>query len=218
MRRLIFNFSISRSKNSLIQKYGEEWFANFKIISSQYYRDIAPKIPNIGTSIFSMNYAFAPAYIAWYKALQQLKISPAEIDEVIWLINEKLMTTFPKFLLKASGKIYLNSFCSNAQKHVDRQNQGKLYPYDWKIDFRYINRNTSEIDITECAYKKLAKDFNVDGMLPGICRMDYLMANLMGNGFTRTKTLGDGEECCNCKYSKVGSCEWSPEKGFDERK
>jgi hypothetical protein len=48
--------------------------------------------------------------------------------------------------------------------------------------------------------------------------MDYLMANLMGNGFTRTKTLGDGDNCCNCSYSKVGYCEWSPEKGFIERK
>ncbi|WP_315115539.1 hypothetical protein [uncultured Clostridium sp.] len=33
-----------------------------------------------------------------------------------------------------------------------------------------------------------------------------------------TKTLGDGDDCCNCRYIIGGSCEWSPEKGFVDRK
>jgi hypothetical protein len=66
--------------------------------------------------------------------------------------------------------------------------------------------------------KKLAHDFGTDGLLPGICRMDYLFAHLMGNGFERTKTLGDGEDCCNCRYHIEGSCDWSPERGFVDRK
>lgn len=81
-----------------------------------------------------------------------------------------------------------------------------------------INKNTFEIDITECAMLKLAEDNNVRNLLPGICRMDYLFSNLMGNGFERTKTLGDGDNCCNCRYHIVGECEWAPEKGFIERK
>jgi hypothetical protein len=48
--------------------------------------------------------------------------------------------------------------------------------------------------------------------------MDYLFAHLMNNGFERTKTLGDGDDCCNCRYYLTGSCEWSPEKGFADRK
>ena len=55
-------------------------------------------------------------------------------------------------------------------------------------------------------------------MLPGICRIDYLFSHLMGNGFTRTQTLGDGDACCNCRYQLKGTCEWSPEKGFLDRK
>jgi hypothetical protein len=40
----------------------------------------------------------------------------------------------------------------------------------------------------------------------------------MGNRFVRSKTLGDGDSCCNCHYDLVGECEWAPEKGFAERK
>ena len=209
---------MSKSKKYFCKKYGQEWYANFRQLSYQFFDDICPKVPNIGTSIFSMNYKFAPAYIAWYKALQQLKFDPNEIDKEIWTLNENLMNIFPAFLLKLIGKTYLNSFRKKAKNHIERQKQGKLHPYDWKLDFRPIDSNTFEINIKECAYKKLAQDFQVEEMLPGICRMDYLMANLMGNGFTRTKTLGDGNDCCNCRYARVGNCEWSPEKGFVDRK
>lgn len=44
--------------------------------------------------------------------------------------------------------------------------------------------------------------------------MDYMYANIMGNGFERTKTLGDGDDCCNCRYFMKGDCEWSPQKGL----
>jgi hypothetical protein len=66
--------------------------------------------------------------------------------------------------------------------------------------------------------EKLAHDFDADGLLPGICRMDFLFSNLMGNGFERTKTLGDGDDCCSCRYHLVGNCNWSPKKGFIDRK
>ena len=43
-------------------------------------------------------------------------------------------------------------------------------------------------------------------MLPGICAVDYIVAHYMGNGFSRTKTLGDGDDCCNCRYEIKGKC------------
>lgn len=50
------------------------------------------------------------------------------------------------------------------------------------------------------------------------CRLDYLMANIKGNKFERTKTLADGDDCCNCNMMGLGYTEWSPEKGFEQRK
>lgn len=216
--KVILIFSMYKSKNYFCEKYGNVWYESFKKLSMQYYKEIIPNIPKIGKSIFSMNYKFAPAYIAWYKAFQELKMNSQEIDKEIWKLNEFFMNTFPKSILKLSGRMYLESFRKKAMKHMERQKKNRLHPYDWKIDFRNIDNNTFEIDIKECAYKKLAAQFQVENMLPGVCRMDYLMANLMENGFVRTKTLGDGDDCCDCRYSKVGHCEWAPEKGFIDRK
>lgn len=133
-------------------------------------------------------------------------------------MNERMARALPGFLLKILGRVFWNSIGRQAPAHEARQKAGRLHPYDWKIAYRAVDANTREVDILECAYIKLANDFDARGMLPGVCRMDYLFSHLMGNGFTRTKTLADGDECCNCRYQRKGACEWSPEKGFADRK
>ena len=129
-----------------------------------------------------------------------------------------MATAIPSYFLHSTGKSYMNGFRKKAAHHVERQNLGELHPYDWKIAYRDIDENCFEIDITECAMKKLAHKLGAEGLLPGICRMDYLFSSIMGNGFIRTKTLGDGDDCCNCHYELDGQCEWAPEKGFSDRK
>jgi hypothetical protein len=55
-------------------------------------------------------------------------------------------------------------------------------------------------------------------VFPYACRIDYLMANLMGLQFVRTKTLADGDDCCDNYIAGPGFTEWAPEKGFEHRK
>jgi hypothetical protein len=216
--KIIYIITMARSKQFLIEKYGKEFWKDFRNISKQNLYEILPKIVDIGDSLFSFNYKFGPCYVAWFKAFSKLGISVEEIGENIWTMNEKMVTTIPKPFLHLTGKLYLNGFRKKAASHVEKQNIGNLYPYDWKIRYREIDDNIFELDITECALKRMANDFGAIDLLPSICRMDYLFSYLMGNGFERTKTLGDGDDCCNCRYHIVGSCEWSPQKGFTDRK
>ncbi|MDD3229671.1 MAG: L-2-amino-thiazoline-4-carboxylic acid hydrolase [Oscillospiraceae bacterium] len=218
MMKLIYHLTMCRSKSYLVKKYGKGFWQDFKAASDKTFAQTLPHVPDIGNSIFSFNYEFGPSYIAWYKSFLKLGLTCKEATENIWIMNEKMVTTIPRPFLKATGKSYLNGFRKKAASHVTLQDKGKLHPYDWHITYREINQNSFEFDITECGLKKLAHQFDADGLLPGICRMDYLFANLMGNGFVRSKTLGDGDNCCNCHYDLVGECEWSPEKGFTDRR
>ncbi len=152
------------------------------------------------------------------KSFLELGLTQDETIQNIWTMNEKLVTIIPRPVLKVMGKLYINSFRKNIAAHVMRQEKGNRHPYDWTIKYSEIDQNSFYLDITECGLKKLAQQFKVEGLLPGICRIDYLMSNLMGTGFVRTKTLGDGDDCCNCHYDLASKCEWSPEKGFTDRK
>jgi hypothetical protein len=218
MEKMIYTLTMMRSRKTLEQKYGKKFWVAFKNSSKQKLDAILPLTLDIGGSIFSMNFKFGPPYIAWYQALIEIGIQQQECWEIIWLMNEKLVTTAPRFLLHLSGKTYFGGMKEKAATHIERQKCNALHPYDWEIAYREISANTFEMDITECGLKKLAHEFGADGLLPGICRLDYMLSHLMGNGFERTKTLGDGDDCCNGRYHIVGSCEWSPEKGFLERK
>lgn len=207
-----------RSKGFITKKYGTEFWKEFKALSKEHLLSVLPHTPDIGNSLFSFNYKFGPPYIAWYKTFLELGLDQEECIQNIWEMNEKLVTSIPKPFLHASGIAYMSGFQKKAAAHIKRQENGSLHPYDWKINYRDIDKNSFEIDITECAMKKLAQDFKADGLLPGICRMDYLFSSFMGNGFYRTKTLGDGDDCCNCHYELKGKCEWAPDKGFESRK
>ena len=218
MTKLIFRFTMARSRSFIKKKYGHEFWVSFSGLSKKHLKEILPKVPDIGDSIFSFNYKFGPSYISWCKSFLQLGLAQEETIENIWMMNEKMVTAIPRPFLHNSGKAYMGGFRKKAAAHVKKQNRGELHPYDWKVAYREIDKNSFELDITECALKKLAHDLDADGLLPGICRMDYLFSSVMGNGFVRTKTLGDGDDCCNCHYELDGKCEWSPEKGFADRK
>lgn len=218
MEKLIYSITMKKSRFYLINKYSKAWYDSFHVLSLKILNETIPQIPDIGDSIFSFNYKFAPSYIAWYKAFSKMNIPQDEIIQNIWVMNEKMTEIIPKFLLHQVGKSYFNNFRKKAAKHLNKQNTVGIHPYDWKIDYRDIDDNCFEIDIKTCGIIKLTEDFNANGLLPGICRMDYLFASLMNNGFERTKTLGDGDDCCNCRYYLKGFCEWAPEKGFECRK
>lgn len=218
MEKWIYKIGMNKSKTYLTQKYSIDWYNKFKESSLAILNELLVKVPDIGSSIFSFNYKFAPVNIAWFKAMKALNVPQDEIDKNIWKMYECMMQIVPKPLMHLVGKTYFTSFRKKSKKHIERQKAGKIHPYDWKIEYQEIDDNCFEIDIKECGIQKLAQEFDAKELLPGICRMDYLFANMMDNGFSRTKTLGDGDDCCNCRYYLTGHCEWAPEKGFIDRK
>lgn len=211
--RFIYHLTMIRSRRMIKAKYGTGFWQDFKNKSDRLFKKVLKKTPDIGKSVFSFNYAYAPSYVAWYKTMRELGLDAKQADELMWLMNEKMLLTVPKPFLHMVGKAYLNSFRKKAAKHERRQKKG-LHPYDWEIAFRNIDKNSFEIDITKCGFIAFAKAFYAEGMLPEICNVDYMISHYMGNGFKRTMTLGYGDKCCNCHYELTGKCPIRPGKGM----
>ena len=195
-----------RSKGYIQKQYGKSFWKSFREHSDAVFRQVAAELPDIGDSIFSFNYAYAPSYVAWYRSMRQLGLDAGQADDLMWKMNEKMLLSVPKPFLHMAGKSYLNSFRKKAKQHLQRQGKPGFSEYDWLIDYRDIDANSFEIDIRRCGFITVAKKYGVEGMLPGICSVDYMVSHYMGNGFSRTKTLGDGDECCNCHYELTGKC------------
>lgn len=206
MQKFIYRLTMCRSKGYIQKQYGKSFWKSFREHSDAVFRQVAAELPDIGDSIFSFNYAHAPSYVAWYRSMRQLGLDAGQADDLMWKMNEKMLLSVPKPFLHMAGKSYLNSFRKKAKQHLQRQGKPGFSEYDWLIDYRDIDANSFEIDIRRCGFITVAKKYGVEGMLPGICSVDYMVSYYMGNGFSRTKTLGDGDECCNCHYELTGKC------------
>lgn len=217
--RLTFWLMTRASKKPFTAAYGVEFYRQFARLSRKELEKILPQLPEIGDSIFAFNYGYGPCYFAWYEALRQLQIEKDVALDWIWKINENFVRQFPKPVLHWFARnMYLGVFRKKAVKAEALGKAGKLPEFDWRVEYVNIDANTFGINIYECGMLKIADKFGYREMFPHICRMDYLFSHYFDNGFTRTATLADGDNCCNCVYQFPGLCEWAPEKGFITRK
>lgn len=217
--RAIFFLMLKTAKKNLIKEFGVEFYRKFNRLSKEYLKDMLPHVPYIGKSIFSLNYNYGPCYFAWYKAFLNLNIEKEKALNLIWQINEDFVKAFPKRLIHWFAKnMYLGVFRKRASQAEEKGKKGNLHPFDWKIEYIDIDENKFVINIYQCGMLKLAEKFGFTEMFPAVCRMDYLFSHYFGNTFKRKGTLADGDECCDCWYQFPGECQWSPEKGFTDRK
>lgn len=212
------HFMLFVTRRYIASNYGENFSAEFCRLSKRSLKEMIPQIPDIGDSIFKTSYLIAPCYISWFKACQDLKGDVAFSNKMIWDLNEYMMKKVPRFSVPLIRKIYLGTIIKKSEIHSKKSKHNIVAEYDWKTRYTKIDKNTFNIDVYECAIKKLCEKFNAIEMLPSLCRMDYLISHYLRHSFKRTKTLGDGDDCCNNIFCTKGSCEWSPEKGFENRK
>lgn len=211
--RFIYRTGMLCSRKTLTTRYGEAFWQSFAQRSARWLDAVIAETPDIGNTIFAFNYAFTPAYIAWYKAAQELGLDKNQTDRLLWTLNEGIITLVPRWAGSLYMSSYLKSFRKKAPEHERLCQAGHVHPYDYKLRYISIDDKTFGIDITECGMLKLARDFDAEGIFPAVCRVDYIMSQYMGAGFARTKTLGDGDDCCDCRYTIGGTCTWQPGDG-----
>lgn len=205
-------------KKIVIADKGKSFYKNFKKSANKHLNEIIPEVPKIGDSIFKSSYLIAVVYIAWYKAFVELGLSSDEANKWIWIATENALQKIPECFIPMAKRIYLGGMLKKAESHTIKSKNGILPEYDWSIEYVKLDDNSFRLDTYECGVQKLCNKFGTEAMLPSMCRMDYLTAHYLKHNFERTKTLGDGNEVCNNRFSFVGTCEWAPEKGFNNRK
>ncbi len=105
---------------------------SFREHSDAVFRQVAAELPDIGDSIFSFNYAYAPSYVAWYRSMRQLGLDAGQADDLMWKMNEKMLLSVPKPFLHMAGEKLSeqlsekrrNSTCSDRENRAFRNTTG----------------------------------------------------------------------------------------------
>ncbi|MBR0420944.1 MAG: L-2-amino-thiazoline-4-carboxylic acid hydrolase [Erysipelotrichaceae bacterium] len=168
---------------------------DFRRKHKREYRQMINRTPSIGSVKDNM---FTPVvYLACY-GFTYYKSDPEKITMDVF---DGMIEAICKS--ETMKKFYKGKNCFD-RKEIDKYVKGSIrskkreYPNDWVFDFSY-DLSIPEYYVThhECGVCKIAQAEDLMFLMPHICVMDYPTIEYKGGKLIRTKTLGNGDECCD---------------------
>lgn len=107
---------------------------------------------------------------------------------------------FRSMLGNADG--YLTEKKWAGRKEWDERTHRKEYENDWVVTVIKGNGDFElGYDYEECGVCKLCRDEDCFELAKYLCRLDFLMADMMGMKLERTQTIAEGHKKCDFRYS-----------------
>lgn len=164
----------------------------------QEYKAMLLRTPDIGGSSLEMNLYIAAFVFSLHKAYPE-KITPEVVDEMVTAVFES------PFMIKAHKNKKCTLFTDKVQDKKVKESiasQNSPYELDWK--FKY-EKGKDEFYNTyaECGICKLGTRENCFEFVPCLCNMDERNYRNEGGNLHRTKTLAQGDDCCNFHVTKI---------------
>lgn len=164
----------------------------------QEYKAMLLRTPDIGGSSLEMNLYIAAFVFSLHKA-EPDRITPEVVNEMVTAVFDS------PFMIKAHKNKKCTLFTDSTQdKKVAESiaSQTSKYELDWK--FRY-EKGVDEFynTYTECGICKLGRRENCFEFVPCLCNMDERNYWNEGGKLHRTKTLAQGDECCDFHVTKI---------------
>ena len=153
------------------------------------YRAVLERAEDIGKSRLMSSYCMGAYFIALNRMTQ---LSPEECFE---LYKDGLYGN--KLFHKAVGDVdsYLDEKKMAGRKEWSRQSHLKKYRNDWVVDIIEGGPQDDFVlgyDYHTCGICNLCRDEGCFELAKYLCRMDYVLADMMGMKLTRTQTLAEG--------------------------
>lgn len=163
------------------------------------YRAVLERAEDIGKSRLMSSYCMGAYFIALNRMTQ---LSPEECFE---LYKDGLYGN--KLFHKAVGDVdsYLDEKKMAGRKEWSRQSHLKKYRNDWVVDIIEGGPQDDFVlgyDYHTCGICNLCRDEGCFELAKYLCRMDYVLADMMGMKLTRTQTLAEGGKYCDFRYGR----------------
>lgn len=162
------------------------------------FKEMLLRTPDIGGSSLESNLYIAAFVFSLYKADPD-RITPEIVDKMVMAVFDS------PFMVKAHKNKKCIMFTDKVQEKKlaeSRASQNSKYELDWKFDYQ---KGVDEFynTYTECGICKLGKRENCFEFVPCLCNMDERNYRNEGGQLHRTKTLANGDECCNFHVTKI---------------
>ena len=201
-----FDRTLALMKDSLVQRYGEE-FA--KIIQSnvrQEYEKLIPEIPYIKGlrgKIFNNFLLITAQELATYKAMKQQGQSASEAWELCHQALRLRVAQIPPWKRWLLRNLMFSSLMKKIVARRAKQQQ-KVRSGDFEVE--YLTGRGDDFDIgvnyLKCGNYNFAMEHGGEEFAPFICMSDIALSEALGWGLVRTQTLADGCDYCDFRFKK----------------
>lgn len=161
------------------------------------YKNIVLRAKDIGNSRLLSGYLMAAYFIALNR---NTGLSP---EDNYKLFEEGLYASSLFHKVLGNADRYLDIKKMPQRKIWEKESHERKYENDWVVD---VLSKTDDYelgyDYHECGICKLCQDEGCFELAQYLCRLDFVIADIMGMELKRTKTLADGGDFCDFRYSR----------------
>jgi len=178
-------------------------------------------MPYIGgrRNMLSANLLGTAQPLAAHRVVARHGGSVDDTGEIIHCVTRAELERIPRVVRQMVGRYRFSRPKIRQFERAARRSQRRRYPDDWVFQGVDGDRATFDtgLDFTECGIVKYLHAQGADELAPFMCDLDYVVAEAVGYGLRRTKTLAWGCDRCDFRLSKNGvtSAPWPP--AFVER-
>ena len=170
----------------------------YKKLVKHEYKAMLLRTPDIGGSSLEVNLYIAAFVFSLHKA-EPGKINPDVVNEMVSAVFDS------PFMVRIHKNKKCTLFTDAVQDKKLKESiasQTSKYELDWKFQYE---KGVDEFynTYTECGICKLGKRENCFEFVPCLCNMDERSYRNDGGQLHRTKTLANGDECCNFHVTKI---------------
>ncbi len=165
----------------------------------QEFRSICARAKDIGAdNPLLSSYALA----AWFIAMNRCNsLSP---DQNYQFLEQGLKGSRLFRILMGNADQYLSPKRMPGRIKWSEQTHRKKYENDWVVDILPGNGSYDlGYDYTKCGVCDLCRDEDCYELAHYLCKLDYMLAELIGMRLERTSTLADGGEQCDFRYHRL---------------
>lgn len=216
-----FDKTLKRSGAPLVERFGAQTAAVMRAEILDEYRRLLPGVPDIGgrRNPSASDLDGAPQFLAVHRVVLRHGGNVEDTGRLIHYLLRAEIERVPAVMRRWMAKHRIMGRSLRTWKRMARWTQAHRYPDDWVLDIVDSDGEPFDlgVDITECAILKYLQAHDAGELTPYFCDGDYVVAEMLGTGLQRTKTLSWGCDRCDFRFVKGGSttAPWPPR--FAER-
>lgn len=167
-----------------------------KRIAKEHHR-IWERAKDIGNSRLLSSYIMGSYFIALHRSTER------SAEENYEIFRDGLCASKLFHKITGDADSYLDPKKMPARLQWSEESHKHKYENDWVVD---ILPGTAEYDLGydyhECGICKLCQDEGCPELAAYLCRMDYVLADIMHMKLVRTGTIAEGAPYCDFRYSR----------------